>query len=133
METNSSNTKSSEKQAGASDHLANERTFLAWIRTSIAMMGFGFVIVKFALFIRQITAVLHQPNINANKSFSAVIGVIMVAFGAVIAALSFVRYRTVERQLNNGSYSSSQWLLMVVTASIIIGSILLVLYLLPNI
>ena len=70
------------------------------------MMGFGFVIVKFALFIRQITAVLHQPNINANKGFSAVIGVIMVAFGAVIAALSFVRYRNVEKQLNNGSYFS---------------------------
>ncbi|QEM08229.1 DUF202 domain-containing protein [Mucilaginibacter rubeus] len=34
----------------ASDHLANERTFLAWIRTSIALMGFGFVVVKFSLF-----------------------------------------------------------------------------------
>ena len=32
------------------DHLANERTFLAWIRTSIAFIGFGFVIVKFAVF-----------------------------------------------------------------------------------
>ncbi|MDQ2753908.1 MAG: DUF202 domain-containing protein [Bacteroidota bacterium] len=133
METDSLNNKLSKKPAGASDHLANERTFLAWIRTSIAMMGFGFVIVKFALFIRQITAVLHQPNINPNQGFSAVIGVIMVAFGALIAALSFVRYRNVEKQLNNGSYFSSQWLSIVVTVSIIIGSILLVLYLLPNI
>ncbi len=133
MEANTASNESYKKIAGASDHLANERTFLAWIRTSIAMMGFGFVIVKFALFIRQLTAVLHQPNINANTGFSGVIGVIMVAFGAVIAALSFVRYRNVEKQLNNGSYFSSQWLSMAVTVSIIIGSVLLVLYLLPNI
>lgn len=125
--------KFSKKPSGASDHLANERTFLAWIRTSIAMMGFGFVIVKFALFIRQISAVLHQTNISAGKGFSAIVGVIMVAFGAVIAALAFVRYRQVEKQLNNGSYLSSQWLTMAVTIFIIIGSLLLVLYLLPNI
>jgi hypothetical protein len=35
------------------DHLANERTFLAWIRTSIGIMGFGFVVVKFSRFLRQ--------------------------------------------------------------------------------
>ncbi len=48
----------SKKSAGPADHLANERTFLAWIRTSIALMGFGFVIVKFALFIREISIAL---------------------------------------------------------------------------
>ena len=133
MQTDLLNTEPSKKPANASDHLANERTFLAWLRTSIAMMGFGFVIVKFALFIRQISAVLHQPNAGTGKGFSAVIGVIMVAFGAIIAALAFVRYRNVEKQLSNGSYFSSQWLSMVVTISIIIGSILLVLYLVPNI
>ncbi|WP_345229811.1 DUF202 domain-containing protein [Olivibacter ginsenosidimutans] len=37
------------------DHLANERTFLAWIRTSLTFMGLGFVVVKFSLFIKQLT------------------------------------------------------------------------------
>ena len=41
--------------ANMRDHFANERTFLVWIRTSIAMMGFGFVIVKCILFIKQIS------------------------------------------------------------------------------
>ena len=41
-----------------SDHLANERTFLAWIRTSIAIMAFGFVVVKFTFFIKQLSIVL---------------------------------------------------------------------------
>ncbi|HET8995258.1 MAG TPA: DUF202 domain-containing protein, partial [Acetobacteraceae bacterium] len=35
-----------------SDHAANERTFLAWIRTAIAIMAFGFLVAKFNLFLR---------------------------------------------------------------------------------
>lgn len=120
------------KGRSAADHLANERTFLAWIRTSIALMGFGFVIVKFALFIRQITIALGQKVAIQGKGYSAIIGVIMVALGAILASLAFLRYRNIEKQLNTNSYFPSQWLSVLVTLIIVIGSILLVLYLLPN-
>jgi uncharacterized membrane protein YidH (DUF202 family) len=46
----------------ASDHLANERTFLAWVRTSIGIMAFGFVVVKFTLFVKQLALLLHQTE-----------------------------------------------------------------------
>ena len=122
------------KQAGPADYLANERTFLAWIRTSIALMGFGFVIVKFALFIRQISLAFgDKAAIPSGKGYSAIIGVTMVAFGAIITVLAYLRYHHIEKQLNNHSYFPSKWLSVLVTISIIIGSILLVLYLLPNI
>ncbi len=121
------------KPAGPADHLANERTFLAWIRTSIALMGFGFVIVKFALFIRQISAALGNKVPAPSKGYSAVTGVIMVALGAIIAAFAYFRYFDIERQLNSNSLFPSKWLLTLVTISIVIGSILLVIYLLPNI
>jgi putative membrane protein len=39
-------------------HMANERTFLAWIRTSIGIMAFGFVVERFALFLKQVTYIL---------------------------------------------------------------------------
>ena len=120
------------KPAGAADHLANERTFLAWIRTSIALMGFGFVIVKFALFIRQISFALGEKT-PQGKGYSAIIGVTMVALGALMATLAYVRYRKIEKQLNNNTYFPSKWLSALVTFSIIIGAVLLVLYLLPNI
>ena len=121
------------KAAGPADHLANERTFLAWIRTSIALMGFGFVIVKFALFIKQISLVLGEKGVMPGKGYSAIIGVLMVAFGGIMSALAYVRYRNIEKQLNNNAYFPSSTLSILVTLSIVIGSILLIFYLLPNI
>ncbi|MEO8112188.1 MAG: DUF202 domain-containing protein [Ginsengibacter sp.] len=121
------------KPAGPTDHLANERTFLAWIRTSIALMGFGFVIVKFALFIKQISLVLGEKGVIQSKGYSAIIGVLMVAFGGIMATLAYVRYRNIQKQLNANTYFPSNWLSVLVTLSIVIGSVLLILYLLPNI
>ena len=42
-----------------SDYLAAERTFLAWIRTGLALMGFGFVVARFGLFLREIAMTTH--------------------------------------------------------------------------
>ncbi|MFZ6006727.1 MAG: YidH family protein, partial [Nitrospirota bacterium] len=47
--------KKSSKVRNRRVHMANERTFLAWIRTSIGIMAFGFVVEKFALFVKQIS------------------------------------------------------------------------------
>ncbi len=121
------------KKAGPTDHLANERTFLAWIRTSIALIGFGFVIVKFALFVQQISLIMGGKAIPVSKGHSGTVGVIMVIFGAIIAFLSYLRYRNIEKQLNNSQYFPSPMLSALVTVSIIIASILLVIYLLPSV
>lgn len=121
------------KTAGTTDHLANERTFLAWIRTSIALMGFGFVIVKFALFLRQISIAFGEKAIIHSNHYSAIIGVIMVAAGAIMATLAYLRYRNIQKQINTGEFFPANWLPVLVTLFIIIGGILLVLYLLPNI
>ncbi len=123
----------SNKLGGPSDHLANERTFLAWIRNSIALIGFGFVIVKFALFIKQISIAHDEKHIMPTKGYSALIGVTMVALGASMAALAYMRYVNVEKQLNTGYYFPSRWLTTLVTVSIIVACILLIAYLLPNI
>ncbi len=87
----------SKKSAGGgpADHLANERTFLAWIRTSIPLMGFGFVIGKFALFIREISIALGDKVVVPGRGYSAIIGVIMVGIGAVMATLAYLRYSNI--------------------------------------
>jgi putative membrane protein len=112
------------------EQLANERTFLAWIRTSIALMGFGFVIVKFALFLKQISLLLVSADDNSSKGYSAIVGVIMITIGIIIAILAFLQYKKNEKQLNKNVYVSSSWLSLFITLIILSGGIVLILYLL---
>lgn len=116
-----------------SDHLANERTFLAWIRTSIAIMGFGFVVVKFSLFIRQLSFALNEKAVVLpGKGYSSVIGIALVIIGALMALLAFIRYRNIEKRLKEGTYFPSFVLSLLMTLAIVIVSLLLILYLLPS-
>jgi len=110
------------------EHLANERTFLAWVRTSIALMGFGFVIVKFSLFLNEISLLLDARGISA-KGYSAVVGLIMVAVGVVIALLAFLQYRIYTKQLSNKTYISTTRLSLFITLILLTGGILLIIYL----
>ena len=115
------------------EHLANERTFLAWIRTSIALMGFGFVIVKFALFLKQISIMLEDKLVTPSKGFSAVVGVVMVGLGILIAIFAFWQFRRIGKQINEDSYVPSNMLSVFLTLALLIGGILLILYLVKNI
>lgn len=121
-----------EKPAGPADFLANERTFLAWIRTSIAMMGFGFVIVKFAVFIRQVSLMTNEQIPLSRNRYSAAVGIVMVVVGALMASFAYIRFRHIQKQLFRNEFYPSRWLSLLVTLSIVIASVLLVIYLLPN-
>jgi len=127
---------SPEKPRGgsATDHLANERTFLAWIRTSAAIMGFGFVVVKFALFIRQISVAIDKPQANlAGRGYSTQIGIFLVGVGAFIALYSYLHFLNTKRQLLNGAYKPSSLPALLLTIIIVIIGALLVYNLVPNI
>ncbi len=116
-----------------SDHLANERTFLAWIRTSIAIMGFGFVVVKFALFIKQLSMVLtEKQNVLPGKGYSNKIGVLLVAIGVLMAFYSWLRYRATEKQLLNRAYKPSMLPALLLTICMVVIGVLLVFYLAPG-
>jgi putative membrane protein len=115
------------------EHLANERTFLAWVRTSIALVGLGFVIVKFALFLKEIAVLFQDEKIPASEGFSAIIGVIIVAFGVALYPFAFFQYKKVEKQINSQSYKSSALLSGWLTFAMVIGGIILILHLLTNI
>jgi putative membrane protein len=116
----------------ASDHLANERTFLAWIRTSIALMGFGFVVVKFSLFVKQFSLVMAGHQVVPSTGFSAVVGLCLVAVGAGAALVGYLRYKRTENQLLNQAFVQRSGWLFAFTVGVIIASLLLLYYLLPN-
>ena len=122
-----------EKRNNTSDHLANERTFLAWIRTSIGIMAFGFVVVKFSLFVKQISMILGKENIIHSKGYSGILGIVLVAVGTLTAVLSYMRYINSEKQINEGYYKHSSLLITVLTTFIFLVSVLLIVYLVNSI
>ncbi len=115
------------------EHLANERTFLAWVRTSVALIGLGFVIVKFALFLKEISLLFHEQVIPDSEGFSAVIGVVIVVLGVALPPFAYYQYKKVEKQINRQSYKSSSLLSGMLTLAILAGGILLILHLITNI
>ena len=117
------------KPASPNDFLANERTFLAWIRTSIGIMAFGFVVEKFSLFVKQISLIIGSEKIIQPKGNSALIGIALVAAGAVSVLLSYIRYRLTDKRLREGNYQHSSLLLTLLTAFIFLMSIALIAYL----
>src|ERR1700677_3575951 len=100
-----------DKTKNISDHLANERTFLAWIRTSIGIMAFGFVVVKFSLFVKQLTLLLGKQNSIPQKGYSSIMGIVLVAVGMFAFILAYVRYKKTEKQINQNTYQSSTLLI----------------------
>jgi putative membrane protein len=120
------------KQGSATDHLANERTFLAWIRTSVGIMAFGFVVVRFSLFVKQISMLLNKQMPLPPKGYSILLGIILVFVGTVTAVLAYVRYKKVEKQLEEGDYRHSSVLLTIITSLIFLVSVCLIAYLIEN-
>lgn len=113
------------------EHLANERTFLAWIRTSIALMGFGFVIIKFSLFLQELAYFMETDSTNTDQN-SPVIGIVMVATGIVIALFSFFRYRKISLQLDKKIFSNRTLFSLVLTIFLVVTGILVFIwYLIP--
>jgi putative membrane protein len=94
--------------------MANERTFLAWIRTSIGIMAFGFVVERFALFIKQLTFFLGKTEVpvhlQTGHSYSLIFGILLVGIGVLISVLAFVRYKKIQRQIEEDVYSPSSGL-----------------------
>ena len=84
-------------------YFAAERTLLAWIRTGLALMGFGFAIARFGLFLRQMQAT--QTNLPVHQSWgSPFTGVTLITLGVLINITSSVQYAKTIRQLNEGRW-----------------------------
>jgi uncharacterized membrane protein YidH (DUF202 family) len=110
-------------------HMANERTFLAWIRTSVAIMAFGFVVEKFSLFVKQMAYYLGKEASPPPPGYSSIIGIVLVGLGVVMGVLAFVRYKAVERQIENDTYKPSVILSVLLFLAVLSIGIFLVLYL----
>lgn len=105
------------------DHFANKRTFLAWIRTGIALMGFGFVIAKFEIFLH---ILVKESTSSLNDSLIA--GEVMIVLGMITIAYGLFEFLANEKDLDNNKYNSRKTEVIVFTALIIGMAILLLLF-----
>jgi putative membrane protein len=77
-----------------SDHAANERTFLAWVRTAIAVMAFGFLVERFDLFLQIAGQSMARRALSpTGQLIGNVAGLILIALGAGLMVLAMVRFR----------------------------------------
>lgn len=103
------------------EHQANERTFLAWLRTSIGLIGFGFAIARFGLFLRQLQSTVTQNPPRYHPLFSSEnLGVSLVIIGIVTIALAVWRYNQVFWQIERGNYRPNRLIVWLLAAIVMI-------------
>jgi putative membrane protein len=83
-------------------YFALERTLLAWIRTGLALMGFGFVVARFGIFLRELRYTAGAVT-TKSSGFSSWAGTALVLLGVAVQIISALRYAQMVRQLNTGA------------------------------
>lgn len=101
-------------------HLANERTFLAWMRTAISLMAFGFVVTKFDLFIK--------GDSGSQFFYSGVFGVIFISLGAFVNLGAVIRFLNFKKEIEKGDGSFSLFNDYILSISILAVAVSLIFY-----
>jgi putative membrane protein len=113
------------EESHATELLASERTFLAWIRTSVAVIGFGLAVIKFDAWVATVSP--NGSQAGPRTPFS--IGGLMILIGGILAALGAWHYRRTNKQKIKGQVSASNSLILIVAGIIILLSAFIIVYL----
>lgn len=96
------------------DHLANERTYLAWMRTAVGLMGFGVVILRLRAF--------HPPSVP-RPGFGWKLGLIFALVGLLTVLLSTIQYFIVRRDIEEDTYEpSDRWVILFSLSIAVLGA-----------
>ena len=108
-----------------SDHLANERTFLAWIRTSLAIMGFGFIVERFGLLLREIGTKI--TNVPIPNHYSALVGITLTVLGVVVMVVALLNFLQARKAIEKKVFHPRRGFAIFMTILIcLIGAIMAV-------
>jgi putative membrane protein len=101
---------------------AAERTLLAWQRSAIALMGFGFVVERFGLFLQMVA---HGPGSSSQRGLSLAFGVLLLLLGAAVALISARQFHQVAKNLDPAVVPPGYWTRIGVILNIVIAVIAL--------
>lgn len=110
------------------DHLANERTFLAWVRTALGLIGLGFVLARMGLFLRQLalSAALEQVRgLHAGHEF-LVSGVVFLMVGTVLGVWAAWMYDCNRRAIDSGCFAPAVGSVLALTAALVLGGTVII-------
>jgi putative membrane protein len=88
-------------------YFAAERTFLAWIRTGLGLMGVGFAVSRFGLFLREFSAAQHTST-QTSTTHSVITGVALVALGVLINITAVVNHLVIVKKLSTGTWQPGE-------------------------
>src|ERR687892_779622 len=116
----------------AQQYLANQRTFLSWVRTSIALIGLGFAIERFSIFLQQFQLIAGTDAIGNSSSatayeYSALVGIGMIIVGTSLIVYALKNYLDGNKTIATGRYMPKNAIIYTASITIIgIGLIMLI-------
>jgi putative membrane protein len=99
--------------------LANDRTFLAWLRTGIAVFGLGFVVAKISLIVEPDRTLLDNKNLYSS------VGILIVLSGAALVVVGYLQHAHVRRLLVRGPEAAMPRWPLAITVTAFVGALAL--------
>jgi putative membrane protein len=115
-------------------YLANQRTFLSWVRTSIALIGLGFAIERFSIFLQQFR-LIADPDTAGNVAsstvdeYSALVGIGMIVVGTGLVVYALKNYLESNKTIASGKYAPKNAIVYAASAAIIGLGIIMIIFL----
>ncbi|HTZ97876.1 MAG TPA: DUF202 domain-containing protein [Terriglobales bacterium] len=107
-------------QASLSDYLAAERTLLAWVRTGLALMGFGFVVARFGLFLQEFQAIQHTV-LKKQPGLSLWFGTALIVMGILVNLFAGWHHARLVRALDHNLQGKSHSAVPAITVALVLA------------
>ena len=110
------------------DHLANQRTFLAWIRTGLSIIAFGFVVERFGLLLRELgLKLIERPIVTGH--YSTVIGITLTLLGSLVMIVALANFLQARRSIDQEHFHPHAGFAVLLTIMTCLIGVILAIYL----
>jgi putative membrane protein len=118
-------------------YLANQRTFLSWVRTSIALIALGFAIERFSIFLQQLRLIADPDTMGdvtsaTTHEYSALVGIGMIVVGTCLIVYALKNYLESNKTIASGRYMPKNAIVYTASATVIGLGIIMIIFLIAQ-